>query len=631
MTYVVLGAVVCLVSIAGGLAARARLAGRSSGRAADRSVRGGPIVIPRPGTWGWTWLARRILARDRWVVFGLVWLMLLDTGLALAAPWPVKVVIDQILGGQPPTPSLAPLAHLGPVLATTAVAFAGLLLLAVGSMVGYLVSYLATAVDERAAARLREATAGHLLSVPPASLHDYPNGELANRVTSDTVRVVDTVMTTVETVVPETALLMGMALVTTLLDWRLTLIALGVVPVFAVTARIRNRSVEPAARASRTRAGELAALTTDLVSRLPAVHVFAQIGTELHRFGRSSDRAARASIEAVDAGARFTPVTDTLPGLALAAALVAGVVEVHAGRLSLGGLVLFLAYLSSLTTPVHNLAELSGSLARGMASRDRLHELFEIRPMVVQPQVHASAAPALVPDTGVPMIAVEGVRMNRVGALAAGVSFEIASNEFVCLTGPSGAGKTTLLSLLCRLVEPTVGRIRIHGRDLSAIPLAELRQLVTLVPQEPWLHTGTIADNIRYGRPSATFDDVRRVAGLAGAHEFIVRLTRGYQTPVGEHGQQMSGGQQRRIAIARALLCETPVMLLDEPTSGLDRAGRARLIALLRSLTDQTVIVATHHPELASAADRTIDLHTPALPPPRVLVPSAAEPAGLGR
>lgn len=600
MPYVIGVGLLCLLSIAIGLAVRARLTRMPAGD-------GEPIDLTASALRRWPSLAARVLRPDRWVVVTLIWLMVLDAALALAAPWPVKIVIDQVLGHGPLPAILAPLGHLGTLMATACVAVAGLALLAAGAVAGYLVGYLSTSLAERTAARLRQVTIGHLLRVPPSSINDYPTGELANRVTSDTARVADTLVTAVEIVIPEIGLLAGMALITGLVDWRLMLTALAVVPLFVVTARVRNRSVEPAALASRARAGELASLTTDLLSRLPAVHVFAQIGTELRAFARLSDRSARASVESADAGARFTLITDLLPGLALAAALMAGALEVKSGRLSLGGLVLFLAYLSSLTAPVQALAGLAGTAARGVASRSRLRDLLTIKPLtpVVSPTAQSCAGVAACAPV---RIDVDEVSLGRAGAISTALSFHVHPGEFVCLTGPSGAGKTTILSLLCRLNEPSSGRISFGGRDLADIPQSELRQLVTLVPQDPWLHTGSIADNIRYGRPESSMAEVEAAAEQAGAAEFINRLPNGYGTAAGEHGQQLSGGQQRRIALARALLCKNPVLLLDEPTTGLDRRAQTDLITTLRSITDRTVVAATHHPELVRAADRTVNL-----------------------
>ena len=195
----------------------------------------------------------------------------------------------------------------------------------------------------------------------------------------------------------------------------------------------------------------------------------------------------------------------------------------------------------------------------------------------------------------------------------------------LCLTGPSGAGKSTVLSLLMRLVEPDSGHIRVGGFDMSAMPLSQLRRLITLVPQDPWLHDGSIAANIGYGRPAADPDDIRVAAAQAGVDTFVRRLPDGYHTPVGEHGHALSGGQARRIALARALLRDCPVLLLDEPTAGLDAETETDVLAsLLAATRGKTLLVVTHQPRIMALANRVLTLTrgqavTPAHRPQRII------------
>jgi len=320
-------------------------------------------------------------------------------------------------------------------------------------------------------------------------------------------------------------------------------------------------------------------------------------------------------VTALDAGARFMPATDVLPGFGLAAALVAGTIEVASGRLTVGGLLVFLAYLSSLTTPVRSLARLSSAVARGTASRDRIAELARL-PLLqlasgAPPAVRPARAAVPLPRPGRPGPAISMERVSyehRTGhPVLSSASLDVPPGAFVCLTGPSGSGKSTLLSLLVRLVDPHLGRITVDGRDIRCIPLPALRDLITLVPQDPWLHTGTIAENIGYGRPGATSAQIRAAAERGGVAGFAMALPDGLDTQVGEHGRQLSGGQQRRVAVARALLRETPVLLLDEPTTGLDPAAETRLIDdLLASTTGKTVLLVTHQPQLTARASQVV-------------------------
>ena len=622
----------CAASLTAGLVARARLAGCPVDRAS---------AVGGAGTPGWGPLARGLVAPDRGLAGLAIWLMIVDTALALAAPWPLMLVVDYGFGHHP-RPSWLPAPGLGPVALAAVAAAAGLLLVALGAVATYLVTFLVGAMAERMTVRLRAGLVTHVLHAVPHEVRRFPLGELTSRLGADTAAVAETVAAVVETLIPDSAVLAGMTVITALLDWRLTLVVLGVIPLYAITARFRNRALRGAQRQARARAGDLAALAAEMLARIPLIHVFDAAGAEAGRYGHASTRAAAAAVTALDASARFAPVADTLPGLGLAAALVAGTAEVTAGRLTLGGLLVFLAYLSSLTTPVRSLARLSTVIARGSASRERVAELLRLpalepasevpprpgraiprhragRPAcpsgvttrMGQPAGPSRAAVRLVQRLRGPAISLEQVTFaHRPGQpVLTAASLHVPPGAFACVTGPSGAGKSTLLSLLIRLVDPQAGRIALDGRDISGIPLRELRELVTLVPQDPWLQTGTIAENIGYGRPGASRAQILAAAGAAGVPGFAKALPDGYGTQVGAHGGLLSGGQRRRVAVARALLRDTPVLLLDEPTSGLDPAAESCLIdELLAAARGKTLILVTHQPRLTAGADQIIQV-----------------------
>lgn len=606
------------LSLAGGLSARARLV---------RHPAAGVTAVTAAGLESWRSFSAAMLRQDRRLAALALWLMVLDTALALAAPWPVQLVVDYGLGGRRLPGWLTVLNGWGPVALAFAAAVSGLVLLAAGALAGYLVTYLSGALGERMALRLRTGLAGHLTEVAPRTAAGYPLGELASRLGADVRQVCDAIGAVLENVVPDLALLTGMTVITAVLDWRLTLLTLGLIPLYALTARRRNRSLRGAQRRARARSGELAALTADQLGRLPAMHVFGQGRAETARYATAAALAAEAAVAALDASARFRPVSDLLPGVGLGAALVAGTTEVAAGRLTIGGLLVFVAYLSSLTGPVRSLAGLSTALTRGAASKDRVTELLRL-PALAQVTAARAARPAAratrpaarrgaAPRGGAEVIARDLRFAHRDGEpVLDGASLWLPSGTLTCLTGPSGAGKSTLLSLLTRLAEPRSGRIMIDGSDIRELPLAELRALVSLVPQDPWLHAGTIAENIAYGRPDASRIQIAGAAERAGADAFVLDLADGYDTQVGEHGKLLSVGQRRRVAIARALLREPSVLLLDEPTAGLDAVTEAGVAdQLLAGTAGTTVLLVTHNLQLAGLADQVVRLESGQLRP----------------
>ena len=610
--------------LAAGMLARVRLS-RSPAAPAVAAADAGAAGAGAAGGGGsasWRALARVTLAPDRGLAALALAVLVTDTGLALAAPWPLQLVVDYGLGGRRPPAWLGWSAGFAPLPLAGAAAAAGLLVLAAGALAGYQVTYLTGALTERMALRLRARLVAHLLRVPPAAVAGYPLGELTSRIGADVRQVAGVIGTVIETLVPDLALLAGMAVVTAAIDWRLTLIVAALVPLYAAAARLRNASLRAAQRRARARAGELAALTAAQLARLPAIAVFGHGGAEARRHAAAAGLAADAEVAAIDASARFRPAHDLLPGLGLAATLVAGTAEVMSGRLTVGGLLVFLAYLSSLTGPVRSLSALTGTIARGSASRDRIAELLALPPAgprrpdglpvagTVPARGPRAAGPPATPRRG-PEIRFERVCFARRPGTPVldEVSFSLPAGSLTVLTGPSGAGKSTLLSLIIRLADPQHGRILADGTDIGGLDLGDLRALVTLVPQDPWLHEGTIAENIAYGRPGATRVQVAAAARRAGVLAFAADLPDGLDAPAGEHGRLLSAGQRRRVAVARALLRDAPALLLDEPTAGLDPRTAGRLISeVLDAARGKTILLVTHDAGLAPLADQVLTL-----------------------
>jgi ATP-binding cassette, subfamily B, bacterial len=548
-------------------------------------------------------------------------LILVETLLDLARPWPLKLAVDNAIGGQPVGGPLGVLDQLGPAGLAAVAAGAGIGLVGIGALVGYLITYLTSATAERVGADLRESVFGRLLGLG-LPFHDrHRSGDLVTRLTGDVARVEDSMVAWFTVLVPEVLTLAGMVVVVLAIDLTLGLAALAVVPPLALVVALRRRRIRVAQRASRDADAALASEATEVLRNVRVVQAFTREGEAGGQFSGRSRSAVRAALGAMDLEARWSPVADLLLAAGGGLVLWLGVTAVTSGRMTLGTLLVVLAYLSSLYGPIRALARLARTLARGAASRERIMEVLDSGEVVPEA---AEPLPAGPPRQGLALRGVwfayaEGAPVLR------HLDLEVAAGERVCVVGPTGAGKSTLLALLLRFYDPDAGAVELDGTDLRDLDLASLRRQLALVPQDPWMLDGTVADNVRFGRGSwggpggrtpprmdkEPPQDERLAAAAAqtGLDELIQRLPDGWETEIGEGGVRLSGGQRRRVALARAILRDASVLLLDEPTSGLDAASeQAVLDALDRAAEGRTVLSVSHRLSLAARADRVVVL-----------------------
>jgi ATP-binding cassette, subfamily B, bacterial len=532
-------------------------------------------------------------------------LILVETLLDLARPWPLKLAVDNAIGGQPPSGPLAVLDGLGPAGLAAVAAVAGIGLVGVGALVGYLITYLTAATAERVGADLRQAVFGRMLRLG-LPFHDRNrSGDLVTRLTGDVSRVEDSMVAWFTVLVPEVLTLAGMVVVVLAIDLTLGLAALAVVPPLAVVVALRRRRIRTVQRASRDADAALASEATEVLRNVRVVQAFTREREAGGSFSGRSRGAVRAALAAMDLEARWSPIADLLLAAGGGLVLWLGVTAVTSGRMTLGTLLVVLAYLSSLYGPIRALTRLARTLARGAASRERILEVLdsgEVMPEAPDP------VPAGPPRHGLSLRGVwfaytEGTPVLR------HLDLEVAAGERVCVVGPTGAGKSTLLALLQRFYDPDAGAIELDGVDLRRLGLGSLRSQLALVPQDPWMLDGTIADNIRFGRPDASQVDLEAAAALTGLTEVLQRLPDGWSTQIGEGGVRLSGGQRRRVALARAILRDASVLLLDEPTSGLDAASEQAVLDALDSAAEgRTVISVSHRLSLAARSDRVVVL-----------------------
>jgi ATP-binding cassette subfamily B protein len=425
-------------------------------------------------------------------------LILVETLIDLARPWPLKLAVDNAIGGQPLDGPLAMLDGLGPGGVAAVAVGAGIGLVGVGALVGYLITYLTSATAERVGAGLREAVFGRMLGLG-LPFHDrHRSGDLVTRLTGDVARVEDSMVAWFTVLVPEVLTLVGMVVVVLAVDLALGLAALAVVPPLALVVALRRRRIRVAQRVSRDADAALASEATEVLRNVRVVQAFTREGEAGGHFSGRSRRAVRAALGAMDLEARWSPVADLLLAAGGGLVLWLGVSAVTSGQMSLGTLLVVLAYLSSLYGPIRALARLARTLARGAASRERVLEVLDSGEVVPEA---AAPLPAGPPRNG---LALRGVWFGYAegATVLRHLDLEVAAGERVCVVGPTGAGKSTLLALLLRFYDPDAGTIELDGTDLRDLELGSLRRQLALVPQDPWMLDGTIADNIAFGRSS---------------------------------------------------------------------------------------------------------------------------------
>ena len=468
-------------------------------------------------------------------------------------------------------------------------------------------SYLSGWTSEHFLLGLRDHVFEHLQRTPPDTLDRYGTGDLVARLTGD-IEVVETLVASapVELITSAAgALVFAAAAFRT--SWQLALITLGAAPLIWLGARVFGTLMRTATRAERDSNGRLASLLEESLANMPLVQAYGRQRAESSKVHREGRTWMRAGLRQIRLSSVYGPLGELLETLSVLAVIGAGAWQISEHHLTVGGLLSFAAFLSYLHPRLQELGELLVGASTATAACERLIEVLRATP---EPASRPDARPLPEPVHGA--VTFQDVGFSYPGApgpVLHHVQLDIPPGLLVAVTGPSGAGKSTLGKLLLRFHEPTRGRILLDGRDIAELPVDEVRRHITLLPQDSMLFDDTVRANIVYGRPDAADSEVLAAAVAADAHGFVSALPEGYDTPVGKHGNNLSGGQRRRIALARAMLRTAPVLVLDEPTTGLDDAATARIMAPLRQLSaGRTTFLITHDRRLAALADLVLHL-----------------------
>ena len=450
-------------------------------------------------------------------------------------------------------------------------------------------------------ADLRRTTFAHLQRLS-LGFHDRRQvGDLANRITGDIDQMQSLLVAALSTLLPNAALLCGIVVVVFVVDPVFGLLTLALGPVlFAVVLHYR-RAIKQAARDTRRHEGRVASHVTETLGSIRLVQAYAAEKRSDERFRSYSEDRLQAGLRRVEVSARLPAAVDTVAQIGTAIVLFVGALRVVNEQMTLGLLLVFLAYLRQVLDPMRALAKLTSTISRGAASAERVEEVLRVEAAV---QDRPSSRPHRAERGEVELRAVTfGYQPDR--PILHDVSLRALPGQTVALAGPTGAGKSSIAGLLPRLYDPDEGQVLLDGRDVRDYTVDSLRQNIALVLQETVLLTGSILDNIAFGNPDATEEQLHAAAEAAYVDEFVRHLPDGYDTTVSERGTTLSGGQRQRIAIARALAKDAAVVVLDEPTAGLDSLSEQYVLRGLRRLTTgRTVIVIAHRLSTLRNADR---------------------------
>jgi ATP-binding cassette subfamily B protein len=467
-------------------------------------------------------------------------------------------------------------------------------------------AYLTTLVGERFLLRLRDSVFAHIQRLSPDFFDKRQTGDLMVRLTGDVEAIEQFVASGVVQTATSGISAVFFAAAALCVRWDLALVSFAIAPLFWVAVRSFTSRFRDAAVQERESDGAMTSVVEETLSNQALVQAYNRQRTEQRRLHREGLSWLEAKMAESRLSSLYEPLVQVIETVCVLVVLGFGAWELTDDRITLGGLLAFAAYLGYLYPPIQNLGHINLIASEATVSADRIIEIMEARPAVAE----LSAARTRAARRG--RVAFDRVTFRYPGSgrpVLEELSFRAGPEELVVLTGPSGSGKSTITKLLLRFYDPDAGRIRLDGVDIRELSLETLRDTVTLLQQENLLFPGTVRDNIAYGRPGATDEQIMAAARAAEAHDFITALPEGYDTPVGQRGRLLSGGQRQRIAIARAMVRDTPVLVLDEPTTGLDASTARRVLGPLRRLmAGRTTILITHDLHLAPEADKVIAL-----------------------
>lgn len=555
-------------------------------------------------------LILELLRPYRWMVAGIFAVLLLQIAANLAAPWPLKVVLDSVVGDHP-LPGwlhglLEPLLggegrmHIALLAALMLVAIA-----VVNAIATYVANYLTETVGQRVGNDLRTRAYHHLQQLSLNYFDTHRVGPILSTLTDDVDTIQEFASASTLGIATDLLTIVGMLSLMLWLQWDFTLIALAIAPLLLLFVSRIRKAVKAATHEVRRRESDIVAVAEEGLQSIRVVKAFDREALQEQQLAAAGQAAVDAALNARRVKSIVSPTVAVVVSLCTAVVLWRGSALILAGAMTAGTLTVFISYLASFFKPVQDLAKLTNTIAMASVGVERVSALLDAT-TDIEEKPDAVAAQRIKGALSFEKVAFS---YDAAKPVLRDVSFDVAPGQLVGIVGHTGSGKSSLVSLIPRFYDPSVGSVRIDGVDLRDYKLHELRQQIAYVLQDTVLFQGTVRDNIAFGKPDATHEEIVEAAKLANAHEFISDMTAGYDSAVGERGMTLSGGQRQRIGIARAILRDSPILILDEPTAALDAESEHLVMsALQRLMQDRTVVTIAHRLSSIRDADKIVVL-----------------------
>jgi len=521
----------------------------------------------------------------------------------LLKPLPLKIILDHALLDKPLPQYLAFLSGMvgsDKVLLVVAASVAILLVALCGGLFSYSQIFITSSIGYKMVYSLRRELFAHLQRLS-LSFHNHArSGDLMTKISGDTNTLKDLFAESILKFTAQALEVIGMFAIIFALNWKLGLIPLATMPFLCFTLFHLYRKTKASVKKQKRQEGKVASRMTEVLSAIPLVQAFAREKYEEDKFDAVTAQTLQESIRVARLEAAASRSSQIITAFGTAAAVLFGALQVLHGRMLPGELVMVVAYLNNLYKPLRQLAKLSSDFSKSMASAERLSEVLDLEPEIQDRQdaIEAPRFKGRIVFDNVSFDYGDGKEVLKK------VSFSVRPGQRLALVGVSGAGKSTIVSLILRLYEAQEGAILIDGVNIQHYRRESLRRQIGIVLQSSILFGATIRENIAYGKPDASDEEIMAAANVANADEFIRELENGYNAVIGERGATLSGGQRQRIAIARAVIRDAPILILDEPMTGLDVESEAKVReALDRLMAGRTCLMITHDLQAIADAD----------------------------